>query len=306
MKTPTIIWTILLVAGGLGIAYRASTTGMGIGYEMPSLAADGSMVDADGWEASAGVAQVSIAKTVGIWMAAIFTLCIFSFLYRDNPFYKFAESVVVGVSAAYWMVIGFWASVIPNLIGKLFPTWVQSWAIPGLKENANWVFVIPLILSILLLWRLAPRGGWIARWPLAFIIGTTAGLRMVGFLSADFVAQIKTSIVPLAVVDSEAKDGGAINTFGAALSNIDYTETFQNLVLLVGVLTCIVYFFFSVEHKGVVGRIARFGVWVLMITFGAAFGYTVMGRFALLAIRIEFLLGDWLWLIDPNGLRPPM
>jgi len=42
-----------------------------------------------------------------------------------------------------------------------------------------------------------------------------------------------------------------------------------------------------------------------MITFGAAFGYTVMGRIALLAGRLEFLLNDWLWLIDPAGLRPP-
>jgi len=40
-----------------------------------------------------------------------------------------------------------------------------------------------------------------------------------------------------------------------------------------------------------------------MITFGAAFGYTVMGRIALLAIRLEFLFDDWLWLIDPNGRR---
>ncbi len=40
-----------------------------------------------------------------------------------------------------------------------------------------------------------------------------------------------------------------------------------------------------------------------MITFGAAFGYTVMGRIALLAIRLEFLLDDWLWLIDPSRRR---
>ena len=31
---------------------------------------------------------------MGVWAAAIFTLCIFSFLYRDNAFYKFAEAVV--------------------------------------------------------------------------------------------------------------------------------------------------------------------------------------------------------------------
>ena len=70
-----------------------------------------------------------------------------------------------------------------------------------------------------------------------------------------------------------------------------------------GVLSCLVYFFFSIEHTGVVGHTARLGIWFLMITFGAAFGYTVMGRIALLAIRIEFLFDDWLWLIDPTGKR---
>ena len=48
---------------------------------------------------------------------------------------------------------------------------------------------------------------------------------------------------------------------------------------------------------------ARVGIWYLMITFGAAFGFTVMGRIALLAARVEFLFDDWLWLIDPNHLR---
>ena len=41
-----------------------------------------------------------------------------------------------------------------------------------------------------------------------------------------------------------------------------------------------------------------------MITFGAAFGYTVMGRIALLAGRFEFLFDDWLWLIDPKDAHP--
>ncbi len=68
-------------------------------------------------------------------------------------------------------------------------------------------------------------------------------------------------------------------------------------------LSCLVYFFFSVEHRGLVGKVAHVGTWFLMITFGAAFGYTVMGRIALLAIRLEFLFDDWLWLIDPYKRR---
>ena len=66
---------------------------------------------------------------------------------------------------------------------------------------------------------------------------------------------------------------------------------------------CLVYFFFSVEHKGAVGKTARVGIWYLMITFGAAFGFTVMGRIALLAARVEFLFDDWMWLIDPMQQR---
>ena len=162
---------------------------------------------------------------------------------------------------------------------------------PGLSgpeaERDLW-YLVPLILGVMLLWRLLPKGAWIARWPLAFIIGTTAGLRLIAFLHGDFLAQIRNTIVPLAVI------GGG---------GFDFRLSLQNLLLVVGVLCGLVYFFFSVEHKGVVGKVANVGIWVLMITFGASFGYTVMGRIALLATRLEFLLDDWLWLIDPVQRR---
>ncbi len=162
---------------------------------------------------------------------------------------------------------------------------------PGLaggEAQRNLWYLVPLILGIMLLWRLAPKGAWIARWPLAFIIGTFAGLQLIGFLHGDFLAQIRNTILPLAVFDAGA---------------FDIWASFRNLLIVGGVLCAVTYFFFSFEHKGVVGRVAKVGIWFLMITFGAAFGYTVMGRIALLAIRIEFLLDDWLWLIDPSRRR---
>jgi len=36
------------------------------------------------------------------------------------------------------------------------------------------------------------------------------------------------------------------------------------------------------------------GIWFLMISFGASFGYTIMARLSLLIGRIRFLLDDWL------------
>ena len=65
------------------------------------------------------------------------------------------------------------------------------------------------------------------------------------------------------------------------------------LFLLVGVFSTVVFFFFSLEHKGVVGKISRIGVLFIMVSFGAAFGYTVMGRISLLIGRFQFLIYDW-------------
>jgi hypothetical protein len=219
-------------------------------------------------------------------------------LYRDNPFYKVSEAVVIGVSAAYWMVVALWTTIMPNLIGKLYPEWVQSWAMPGLSpvRDVDWYWNwIPLILGIMLLWRLSPKGGWISRWPLAFIIGATAGVRLIGFLEADFLNQIRNSVIPIIV--TENPDNGRADIV------VDWWSSLKNLLLIAGVLACLVYFFFSIEHKGALGRISRIGIWVLMIAFGAMFAYTVMGRSALLAMRMEFLFDDWLWLIDPLDRR---
>jgi len=246
---------------------------------------------------------LSVPRTIGVWIAAFFTLCIFSFLYRDNPFYKLAESIVVGVSAAYWMVVGFWSTIVGNLFMKLTPGIMRElgW-LPGIGRDKPavdweyWAYFVPLILGIMLLWRLSPKGGWIARWPLAFIIGTTAGLRLFGFMGADFLSQIKNAIAPLIVTTAEPQ----YDRVGDAI-----VQSARSILLFVGLMSGLVYFFFSVEHRGFVGKTAKVGIWFLMITFGAGFGYTVMGRIALLAIRLEFLFDDWLWLIDPRYLRPP-
>jgi hypothetical protein len=300
MKRETLIWTILFVAGGLFLLYRGALAPHGLGKAYvkqvrmkPDSDTDQRMksVNAKFKEARGGRVQVSVARTAGLWMAAFFTLAIFSFLYRDNVFYKLAEAVFVGVTAAYYMVAGFWEGIVERLLVNLAPELVRNWSMPELKptQDANFLYVVPLILGIMLLWRLAPRGAWIARWPLAFVVGTFAGIKLISFLDADFVSQIRSTIVPFMVI--------------SATGSFDVWASLRNIGLVFGVLSCLTYFFFSVEHRGFVGRIARVGVWFLMITFGASFAFTVMGRIALFAARISFLFDDWLWLIDPAGKR---
>jgi len=203
----------------------------------------------------------------GLWVAAFLTLGIYSFLYRDNPWYKLSEAIFVGVSAGYWVVVLFW----DNFYSKF---WL------GHSEDP-WLWV-GAVLGFLMLLRLVPKIGWISRWPLAFIVGATAGLWMMNYFASNIMAQVQNTVMPL---------------FGSDFS-ASFTAIVSNLVIVVGTFAGLVYFFFSKAHTGAFGATARVGIWFIMITFGASFGYTVMSRMSLLIGRIDFLLSDWLGLIQ--------
>ncbi len=232
-------------------------------------------------------------------MAAFLTLAIFSFLYRDNPFYKFAEHLFVGVSAAFWMCQGFWSTIVGNLIPRLSEGLSGFFQVPYQASSWNFAYWIPVILGLMLLMRLTKDYGWLSRWPLALIVGTTAGLNFVRYLRSDFIVQVSATFMPLLSNESHPWEG-----FGAFLSNLNLAATGQlvtivaNWVIFLGVICGIIYFFFSKEHTGIFGRASRVGIWILMITFGAGFGYTVMGRISLLVGRITFLFKDWLQIIS--------
>jgi hypothetical protein len=252
--------------------------------------------------ASAPLVTVSWPRTAGVWYAALMTLAVLSFLWRDNPVYKLAESVVVGVSAGYWMIVATWDTLVPKLAGALVPAWTKAHLMPSLESaGIDWWGLVPLGLGMLLLCRLSARVSWLGIFPLAFVVGTFAGLRFVQNVESDLVAQVATMFEPLVVVKHQALAGAD----AAVAAPIDWAgsigASLSAVLILVGVLSVLAYFFFSLEHTGAVGGAARVGIWYLMITFGASFGFTVMGRIALLAARLEFLFDDWLWLIDPSG-----
>lgn len=195
--------------------------------------------------------------TAGTIVAAVLTLAIFSFLYRENPFFRFAEHLLVGLSAGYFTVISVQGTLVPKVLEPL-------------KAGDFWV-AIPFILIILILGRLTEKTRPASRIPLALVIGAGAGVAVPALLQARILVQLSATMKPL---DSAA-----------------------NVLILAGVITTLIYFFFSREHKGWWGRLAAVGTWYLMIFFGATFGNTVMSRISLLIGRLEFLYGDVFGLI---------
>ena len=130
---------------------------------------------------------VSLSHDFGVWVAALLTLCVFSFLY------KFAEHLFVGVSAGYYIVLNFWTVVVPNLYDPLVRaftgrdpltheavTQVGGPFAGSLGDYRGW-FLFPGLLGLLLFTRLFRRVDWMSRWSLAVIIGVYAGLKTTGF-----------------------------------------------------------------------------------------------------------------------------
>lgn len=213
---------------------------------------------------------MNITSDPWIWIGGLLTLCIFSFLYKDNPFYKFAEHLFVGVANGYFLTFTVHRVLGPNLFVPLF------------VQGRIW-YVISLTVGMLYILRFVPRVSWLVRIPIAVTIGYYTGAVIPATIQADIIRQIQATILTPQNFQS----------WNAGSSGIIWS-----VILFVGVACTLSYFYFSREHKGVLGVTSKIGIIFIMVGFGAAFGYTVMARVSLLIGRFQFILGPWFGIIE--------
>lgn len=197
----------------------------------------------------------------GTVIAGILTLAILTFLYDDNPVYRMAESTLVGVSIGYVLVIT-WSNTIMDILYR------------PLVHNGQLHLIVPLVFGLLMFGRFHQSISFLSRYSMAVLIGSGAGVAIPAMLGARTLTQLSATIELVRA-----------DTFLAAISAI---------VVIVGILATLSYFYFSREHSGWMGRSAKVGTYFLMIFFGTTFGYTVMSRMSTFIGRMEFLLSDFL------------
>jgi len=187
-------------------------------------------------------------------LAAFLTLCIFSFLYKDNPFYKFAEQLVAGVALGYWTMLLYHTTFTDKVLIPIF-------------QQGKLHYILPTIMGIMMWTRFSKKLAYLSRIAIAFYIGVGTGVALPLYMYNYVFRQLQATVVPL-----------------------QFSWLGLNSLLMVTFVTCtLFYFFFSKEHKGTFGGLSKVGIYTLMAGFGASFGLTVMGRVALLVQRIIFL-----------------
>lgn len=211
-------------------------------------------------------------ELLGTWIAAFLTISALSFLYKDNPVFRFAESLFAGVSLGYYVGLTLDQTLKPNLFVPL-----QT------NLHLNWDLAMAGLLGAFLYMRYVPKVGWVARYGLAIYVAYYIGVQFTRKLDGEVMPLMARTILPVKGFDFSGI---------AAFFN---SPGMLALCAIVGTYSVLIYFFFSKEQNAVTRPIARLGVWFLMVSFGAAFGFTVMGRVALLIGRLNFIIYDWLY-----------
>ena len=167
-------------------------------------------------------------SSIGIWVAAFLTLSIYSVLYRDNPFYRFAEHLFVGVSVGYGIVLSIYQGFIPF-------AWKPFMAAITGESFTGFIKLIPIGIGLLFFARLSPRHTWLIRYPIAILIGFGSGIAIPNVLRANIFEQTRGTIAPFAEIAAGTLSGWGI---------------FEAVLMIIGVICTLTYFFFSVEHRG--------------------------------------------------------
>ena len=225
-----------------------------------------------------------LALQMKLILQVFFTLAVFSFLYRDSPLYRLAEHAFVGVAAGYVVVLEFHTVIMPNLVRPLRDEGIAGLMDP--QRSAGPLFlVIPAVLGLMTFCKFYSRTAWLARWPMAVVIGYFSGAAIIGSAQGDLIPQVQANLLPIV-------RSGAFGRFTGEPGLFTLLDVLYNPILIVGTFCCLVYFFFSKEHRGVTGGTAAVGICFLMVSFGASYGSTVMTRVSLFLERAYFLLKE--------------
>lgn len=218
-------------------------------------------------------------------VGGIATLAIFSFLIRENPFYRLFEHLFIGIAAGFGVVLTIKNFLWPKILAPLLGLDIVTYPDGSLSHEWNpllLLYLAPMLFGLLYYFIYSRRYGWLAKVVIGFSLGMSGGIALKGFYN-EMTPQVVGSFKPLVVFTDGSFDG---------------ISSLENIVFVGTLLTVMYYFFFSFRHEGrVASRVTTAGRWLMMVCFGAFFGSTVMARMALLVERLQFLLTDWFRLI---------
>lgn len=192
---------------------------------------------------------MNMIDIVGTVTVVFLTLCVFSFLYKDSVFWRFAEQTFIALSVGNAVTLATKA--------------VLNVGLTPVLSGRNYGFIGCLILGILLYTRFSHRYAWMSRWSMAVLIGVGTGIAFRTVVDAQIVGQLIPMVVSPIVADP--------------------LSTINNIVAIIMVMATLFFFTYTRGRGELASGVRRIGRYTLMLVFGSAFGASILSRMAMLS-----------------------
>lgn len=205
-----------------------------------------------------------------IWAVVgfVLSLMVFSYLAGDNPLFRFAVSLFIGVSAGYAAVILLFQVLYPRLVYPLLTGTI-------LEKSFT---LIPLALSVLLFFKPSRNMSFMGSIPMAILIGAAAAFAIGGAVLGTILPQSFSTV----------------NLFDRKVTGNNLVE---GIFILVGTVTTLMYFYFGakfengkpIRRAGWIETIAKVGQVFLFVTLGSIYAGVYITAITSLVDRIHAL-----------------
>ena len=202
----------------------------------------------------------------------LLTMMVLTYLIGDNPAFRVAIYIFIGVSAGYSAAVAWHQVLYPRLVVPLFEG----------NLGGRLLAVIPLVLGLLLLFKLSPRTARLGNPSMAFLVGVGAAVAIGGAVMGTLFPQTRASM----------------NAFKVSSVGQYWLERLsKGVVMLIGTITTLVYFHYGAKATAAGpqrGKLISVLGWVgqifIAITFGVLFSGVFVAAMTALIERLNFIV----------------
>ena len=199
------------------------------------------------------------------------TVMVFSYLIGDNPLFRIAVYLFIGVASGYAATVVWHYVLVPKLFQPL--------------TAFTPLVIVPFVFGISLLAKLSPRIAWIGNFAMAVLVGVGAAAAVGGALLGTLMPQAQAAIDGFDVLSA--------GNIGEVASQL-----LAGVVMLVGTVFTLASFHFSAgraadgvpKRNRILEGIAWVGRMFIAITFGVLFAGVYMSALTAMIERLSFVL----------------
>ncbi len=185
----------------------------------------------------------SAGDAIGVFISAVLTIMVFTYIFGDNLFFRLAQHILIGTVAAYAVVVAVHQVLLDRLLLPMMA-----------RPETEWPLIFPLILGVLLWAKARPYTAWLGNIAIGFMLGVGAALGISGALLGTLLPQLQATALSF-----------YSNVSVSLLPGEQLVQVISNVILIVGTLGALLSFQFVRGGGDALARMRN----AVVLTWGA-------------------------------------